>query len=206
MGGLGGAAALLTAVALLNGGSPADWFRDNTSPDQSVSPSPDRTTPGPSPTPGSASPAAPVSSVTIEQPTTREGVQVEVEQCQEFRGTARLAPGYTLWLAGHTDTDSRYGLYAEASVSPATGQWRATAQLGGATEGGQTFEVVAVPVPADVAEYLRGITDSQNRPLLQKRDGTGSAAGLFNTSLPPGSDERHMDGVTVRRSQGDPNC
>ncbi|MET9734445.1 hypothetical protein ABZZ79_28560 [Streptomyces sp. NPDC006458] len=203
MGGLGGAAAVLTAVSVLIGGSPADWFQDDNSPGgPTASPPSGPTASGP----GTAPPDAPASSVTIQQPTTRDGEQVEVEQCQEFRGTARLAPGYTLWLAGRTETDRRYGLYVEASVSPGTGRWRATAQLGGPTEGGRTFEVVAVPVPSDVSEYLRDITDSQNRRLLQKKDGTGSAVGLFNPALPPRSDDRHMDSVTVRRTQGDPNC
>ncbi|MFJ8085538.1 hypothetical protein ACIQ6Y_33785 [Streptomyces sp. NPDC096205] len=206
IGGLGGAAAVLTAVALLLGKSPVDWFGDSAAPSPTTSSPTEPSTSAPGTTPPAAVAASRASAVTIQQPTTHDGEQVDVEQCQEFRGTARLADGFTLWLAGHTKADPRYALYTEASVSPATGRWTATAQLGGPGEAGQSFEVVAVAVPADVADYLRGITDSNSRQLLQNKDGTGSSVGLFNPALPPGSDTGHSDTVTVRRAEAPPNC
>ncbi|MFI9152382.1 hypothetical protein [Streptomyces sp. NPDC053367] len=123
VGGLGGAAALLTAVALLLGKSPVDWFADSGTPSTTTSTPAEPSSSAAHTTPPAAIAAFGTSSVTIQQPTTHDGEQVEVEQCQEFRGTARPADGFTLWLAGHTEADPRYALYTEAAVSPATGRW-----------------------------------------------------------------------------------
>ncbi|QNP75292.1 hypothetical protein IAG44_41750 [Streptomyces roseirectus] len=138
--------------------------------------------------------------VRFEQPAARGGEQAEISLCSEFRGRSRLADGYRLWVAGRVTTEDVYTLFGEATVSAATGTWRLTAQVGNEEQKGVSFEITAVPVPVSVSDYLLDATDYQGRHLTPHDGDDPPPLGLRNTALPPGSDTRHGDSITVRRN------
>lgn len=197
LGGFGGLAALVLALTgVFSGGAQPD-------PTPPPDPTPAPTTASPSPSPSQE--PEPVSSVRIEQPAARGDDQAEIALCQEFRGSARLADGYTLWLAGRHAEESRYTLFGKATLSPSTGKWRITAQVGGPSQTGEVFEIVAVPVTDAMSRYLLDATDYQGRRLVPGGDGS-EVVGLLAGNLPPDSDTRHADTVKVRRGAASGGC
>ncbi|HEY8980251.1 MAG TPA: hypothetical protein VIU15_11780 [Streptomyces sp.] len=155
----------------------------------------------PTPTPVTSS-AGREPFVTFEQPAARGDAQVEIGLCTEFRGRSRLADGYRLWLVGRVSTEDAYNLFGEAKVSAATGDWRLRAQVGAEGQTGAVFEILAVPVPVAVSDYLLNATDYHGRYLAPHGDGS-PMLGLRNTALPPDADTLHGDSVMVRRAAGE---
>ncbi|MBY8844438.1 hypothetical protein [Streptomyces sp. SP2-10] len=192
LGGFGGLAVLVTSLTGVLAASPDSGRHDTGSP-----------TPTGSPTVTSS--AQPVSSVRIERPAARDDDQVTVGLCQEFSGRSHLVDGYTLWLAGRVAGETDYTIFGRADVSASTGKWRITAQLGGDGQTGAVFEVVAVPVPETVSDYLLKATDYQSRHLVPHGDGA-PVVGLRDAALPPGADRGHSDSVKVRRGDEPGSC
>ncbi|MFF0752988.1 hypothetical protein [Streptomyces sp. NPDC004267] len=135
----------------------------------------------------------------------RRGHVLRPRPGHRFKGRSRLAPGYTLWIAGRLITEDEYTLFGEPPVSTTAGTWHLTVQVGGDAQKGATFEIVAVPVPRNVSDYLHNASDYEGRFLVPHGDGA-PVGGLRSTVLPPGSDIRHSDSIKVRRKGTAAGC
>ncbi|HSF48335.1 MAG TPA: hypothetical protein VLA73_08235 [Burkholderiales bacterium] len=123
--------------------------------------------------------------VVIEITDPKSGAKVDKEA--PVQGTARLPPGYHLWvLARRTDHRPLWVPQQEAEVDPATQKWSATAVFGAQQDVGSDYDVGVVVVDDKGHAALAGYHDKATK--------TGDWKPI---EIPPGSSS--LQTLTVKK-------